>query len=267
MTLVFTKQPIILVDTSYYVFYRYFATNRWFTFQKKEFDIENIIDNELFTSSFIKHFESDLKKICKKWKTSITNIVFCLDCQRSDIWRNDIYKEYKGNRIQNANFNSKIFTYFINYLQEHGLNIMSYLRLEADDVVYLLQNKIKNISDNAIVVISNDNDYLQIASDRTTIVNMQFKDITMRGSKNAKVDLYNKAIFGDKSDNINKIASYITKEKSLELSKMSYEDMISWLQQHDILDKFNNNMKLIAFDNIPNNLSDAFYENVKIQIE
>jgi len=144
---------------------------------------------------------------------------------------------------------------------------MSYLRLEADDVVYLLQNKIKNISDNAIVVISNDNDYLQIASDRTTIVNMQFKDITMRGSKNAKVDLYNKAIFGDKSDNINKIASYITKEKSLELSKMSYEDMISWLQQHDILDKFNNNMKLIAFDNIPNNLSDAFYENVKIQIE
>lgn len=29
------SKNIILIDSSYYVFYRYFATLRWFLFQKK----------------------------------------------------------------------------------------------------------------------------------------------------------------------------------------------------------------------------------------
>lgn len=261
------NQPIILVDTSYYVFYRYFATNRWFAFQQKVFDIENIIENQLFIDSFVKHFESDLKKICKKWKTCIENIIFCLDCQRSDIWRNNIYEQYKGNRVQNANFNSKIFTFFIQYLEGKGLKTINYNNLEADDIVYLIQNKLINICNNPIIIISNDNDYLQIASERTSIVNMQFKDITLRGNRNAKIDLYHKAIFGDKSDNINKIASFLTKEKSLEISRLHYDDIMIWLRDNELVDKFNINMKLIAFDNIPIDLSTAFYDSFVLCIE
>jgi len=37
------NKNIVLIDTSYYTFYRYFATYRWFTFKKIEIDPENII--------------------------------------------------------------------------------------------------------------------------------------------------------------------------------------------------------------------------------
>lgn len=267
MNLEFTPKPIILIDTSYYVFYRYFATNRWFSFQNKEFNVEDIIENPEFISSFLKHFESDLKKITKKWKTVTQNIVFCLDCQRCNIWRNDIFDQYKGNRVQNLNFNNKIFTFFIDHLSTTDLKVVHFERLEADDVIFLIQDKLKQVSANDIIIISNDNDYLQIVSDRTTIVNMQFKDIISRGNKDGKVNLYHKAIFGDKSDNIHKIASYITKEKSFELSKMKYEDILLWLEKHNLIEKFNNNMLLICFENIPKQLSDNFYENLQISIQ
>lgn len=259
--------PIVLIDASYYVFYRYFATMRWFVFQKQEFDIDTITENDVYISSFIKHMESDMKKICKKWKTCIQNVVFCLDCQRCDIWRNDIYSDYKGNRVQNVNFNNKIFPVFMEIIMNRNIKTIGFDRLEADDVVYLIQYRLKEISSNNIIVITNDNDYLQIASDRTNIINMQFKDITQRGQKNARVDLYQKAIYGDKSDNILKIAPFITKEKALEVSKLSDSDIEKWLNDNDIIDKFNLNMTLISFDNIPLDIVKSFYETIKLKIK
>ena len=38
---------IILIDSSYYVFHRYFATYRWFTFQKIDVAIDDIIMRSL----------------------------------------------------------------------------------------------------------------------------------------------------------------------------------------------------------------------------
>lgn len=86
---------VILVDCSYYIFHRYFATYRWFSFQKINVEIEDIVDNNIFISAFYKHINNDIKKICKNWKTTIDNIVLCNDCMRSDIWRNDLYDKYK----------------------------------------------------------------------------------------------------------------------------------------------------------------------------
>jgi 5'-3' exonuclease len=258
--------PVVLIDGSYYVFYRYFATMRWFTFQKKEFEIDTIADNPEFIESFIKHFESDLKKMCKKWKTNVKNILFCTDCQRCKIWRNDIYKDYKGSRIQNVNFNGKIFNVFTNYLEKCNIKKIWFDRLEADDVIYLLQNKLKKSTNAGIVIVTNDNDYLQIADTGISIINMQFKDITLRGTRDAKADLYNKAIYGDKSDNIPKIASFITKEKALQLAVLNPMDLKEWLVQNNLLDKFNFNINLVSFEKIPSEYVKKFYENVSISV-
>lgn len=258
------NNPVVLIDSSYYVFYRYFATMRWFTFQKKEFDVETIADNQEFIDSFIKHFESDLKKICKKWKTDVKNIIFCTDCQRCKIWRNDIFKEYKGSRIQNVNFNGKIFNIFNDYLDQHKIKKIWGDRLEADDVIYLIQNKLKKTTKAGIVIITNDNDYLQLADTGISIINMQYKDITLRGTKDPMVDLYNKAIYGDKSDNIPKIASFITKEKALQLASLNSKDLKEWLIENNLLDKFNFNINLISFEKIPTEYVKKFYDNVNI---
>jgi len=96
---------------------------------------------------------------------------------------------------------------------------------------------------------------------------MQFKDITLRGQKNAKADLYQKAIYGDKSDNILKIASFITKDKALEISKLPDSDIEQWLNDNDIIEKFNLNMTLISFDNIPKDIVKSFYETIKMKIK
>lgn len=258
--------PTVLIDSSYYVFYRYFATMRWFTFQKKEFEIETIAENREFVDNFIKHFESDLKKICKKWKTDVNNILFCSDCQRCKIWRNDIFKDYKGSRIQNVNFNGKIFNVFNDYLDKYNIKKIWCDRLEADDVIYLIQNKLKKITKAGIIIVTNDNDYLQLADTGISIINMQYKDITLRGSRDPKIDLYTKAIYGDKSDNIPKIASFITKEKAIQLAMLNPDEFKHWLAENNLQDKFNFNLNLISFEKIPVEYVKKFYENVSIAV-
>src|SRR5210317_409602 len=150
------SKNIILIDSSYYVFYRYFATLRWFLFQKKEFDSASIIENEEYIECFIKHLKSDIIKLTRKWKTNKNNVIFCNDCQRCDIWRNDIYQDYKGNRTVNENFNGDIFEVFNKTIDDMSILKISFDRLEADDIVYLLQNKLKHKTN--IAIITNDND-------------------------------------------------------------------------------------------------------------
>lgn len=266
------NKPFILIDGSYYIFYRYFATFRWFGFKGVELNPDTIIENEEFIKAFIKHFNADIQKLLKKWKTEISNVILCMDCPRCKIWRNDIYPVYKASRIQNIKFNRDIFKVFNDYLKiKQTIKQIYFERLEADDIIYLIQKKMKfifeekNINQN-IVIITNDNDYLQLADTNIKINNMQMKDITLRGKNNPKIDLLIKALSGDKSDNIPKIASSMSKEKSEKIAYMDDEERINYLTENNLLDKYNFNMTLISFDNIPIELIKDFYENITFTI-
>tara|TARA_B110001450_G_scaffold151464_1_gene141366 strand:+ start:5393 stop:6181 length:789 start_codon:yes stop_codon:yes gene_type:complete len=245
------EKTLILIDASYYVFYRFFATLKWYNIQKKEFT-----ENE-FNNSFLKHLSSDLKKITKKWKTNTDNVIFCLDCARSKIWRNEYFKEYKNGRVLNINFNQNIFNIFYNYLKEKNLNTANCDKLEADDVIYLTHKAIKNKVDN-IVIITNDNDYLQLITNNTEIINMQFKNILNRTKlTTSKSILIFKALLGDKSDNIPKICTGINKENATKMA--NDEEMLkNWLDINDLNDKYNFNLKLISFEYIPLELQNNF---------
>ena len=130
---------IVLIDCSYYILHRYFATMRWYKFQKDfiEIDVNKNIDNQVFINAFCKHIENDIKKICKIWKTKINNIILCNDCLRSNIWRNDIYDKYKATRNIKNNFNKNIFSIFNEYIKKIGLQSIQSDRLEGDDIIYL----------------------------------------------------------------------------------------------------------------------------------
>ena len=272
-TICFNKNNIVLIDSSYYVFHRYFATYRWFSFQKIDVSVDDIINNEVFINAFYKHINNDIKKICKKWNTNNDNIVFCVDCQRTEIWRNDIYDTYKATRVQKNNFNKKIFSIFSDYISSLGFKCLSQNRLEGDDVIYLSQKMIKvqletsNMRDINVVIITNDNDFLQLVDTQVLVYNMQFKELMKRGYNNPKVDLLFKAIYGDKSDNITKIGSGITKEKALMISNMSDDDREKYIKECGYEDKFRLNMKLISFENIPTEYTEIFNKNIKIILE
>jgi 5'-3' exonuclease len=272
-TIYLNKNNIILIDSSYYVFHRYFATYRWFSFQNIDISVDDIIENDVFITAFYKHINNDIKKICKKWNTNKDNIVFCVDCQRTEIWRNDIYNTYKATRTQKNNFNKKIFSIFNEYIDTLNFKYISQDRLEGDDVIYLSQKMIKlqlelsKIYDIDIIIITNDNDFLQLVDKRVHIYNMQFKELMKRGYNNPKIDLLFKAIYGDKSDNIPKIGSGITKEKALMLSNMQDNEREKYIKECGYEEKYLLNMMLISFENIPKEYKEKFSNNVKIILE
>jgi 5'-3' exonuclease len=272
-TIYLNKNNIILIDCSYYVFHRYFATYRWFSFQNIDVAVDDIINNEVFITAFYKHINNDIKKICKKWNTNKNNIVFCVDCQRTEIWRNDIYNTYKATRVQKNNFNKKIFSIFNDYIKTLDFKHISQDRLEGDDVIYLSQKMIKKqleilkINDINIVIITNDNDFLQLVDKNVHIYNMQFKELLTRGYNDPKIDLLFKAIYGDKSDNISKIGTGITKEKALMLSNMQDIEREKYIKDNGYEDKFRLNMMLISFENIPNEYTEIFSNNNQMIFE
>jgi 5'-3' exonuclease len=272
-TIYFNKNNIILIDSSYYVFHRYFATYRWFSFQNIDVSVEDITSNEVFITAFYKHINNDIKKICKKWNTNKDNILFCVDCLRTEIWRNDIYDTYKATRVQKNNFNKKIFSIFSDYVNSLGFKYISQSRLEGDDVIYLSQKMIKTQletlknNDISVVIITNDNDFLQLVDKQVHVYNMQFKELMKRGFNNPKIDLLFKAIYGDKSDNISKIGAGITKEKALMISNMADSDRDKYIKDSGYEDKFLLNMKLISFENIPTEYTEIFNKNVRLIVE
>jgi len=257
---------VILIDASYYTFHRYFATYRWFSFQKIEVSVDDIVDNEIFITAFYKHIQNDIKKMCKLWKTNTSNIILCNDCLRCDIWRNDIYDKYKATRTQKNNFNKKIFSIFNDHSKKYGIKSLSSDRFEGDAVIYLSQNYIKQKIKAKIIIITNDNDFLQLIDTNVLIYNMQFKEVKKRGFDDPKIDLLYKAIYGDRSDNIPKIGTGITKDKALALAKMTDKQRNAFMKENELTEKFEFNMSLVSFEKIPDEYIKLFNKNININI-
>jgi hypothetical protein len=96
---------------------------------------------------------------------------------------------------------------------------------------------------------------------------MQFKELMKRGYSDPKINLLFKAIYGDKSDNIPKIGSGITKEKALMLSTMEDTEREKYIKDNGYEDKFRLNMKLISFENIPEEYTKIFSNNIRMILE
>ena len=263
------SHQVILIDNSYYIFNRYFATVRWFKQSQEDIELnhEKIIENKEFIIAFIKHFEADIKKLTRKFKTTKSNIIFCIDCPRAEIWRNQFYDKYKQSRIKKDNFNSDIFDIFENYLIANKFQICKYDNLEADDIVFLMQKQMTNIKEIKIIIITNDGDYLQMYSNNVKIFNMQLKDLSLKINYNPETELLLKIIIGDKSDNIPKIQAGMRKDNALKIALMTDDDRIKYLKLHNILDIYNLNKKLIDLNEIPEVIVKNFYDYYNISIQ
>ena len=93
------ENPILFIDMSYYIFYRFYALRNWYKrSQEDELDVDTIMENELFINKYHKLFKENIKKIQKKHNIQNSLVIFGKDCRRYDIWRNQYYDEYKKNR-------------------------------------------------------------------------------------------------------------------------------------------------------------------------
>jgi 5'-3' exonuclease len=134
---------------------------------------------------------------------------------------------------------------------------------EADDVIAVLANKLYNQDKNRlIVIISNDNDYLQLVNDKTLIWSLQNKLLNSKVETTSQEMLMRKILRGDEGDNIPSIVGNMS-EKDINELIQNREKFESWLNTSDKRKLFENNQKLIDFNFIPDEIRESILEACK----
>jgi hypothetical protein len=87
--------------------------------------------------------------------------------------------------------------------------------------------------------------------DKVLIINMQFKDLSLRVKHHPKYELEYKIIFGDKSDNIPKIQTGMRCDQALKIAMMDEETRNKYLTENDLMNKYLFNKKLVDLRQIP----------------
>jgi 5'-3' exonuclease len=276
-----TDQVFILVDTSYWIFYRYFAIMQWWKHAKPDDHLfENPYDNEEFVEKFIKTFVESLEGFKKKQKlhkqrskpATPCTIIAARDCPRKEIWRNSLYNSYKETRDKDDSFMGgpffkEVYQENNKLLYEAGVNhVLRFPNLEGDDIVAICKKIIRQKYPEALIIIlANDHDYCQLLDDYTEIINFQNKNL--RESKKVFVEpdknLFYKIVLGDKSDNILPIFKKCgpkTCEKYYENKELFLEALA---KDKEVQEKYELNKKLVDFNEIPGELANKFLEEYK----
>ena len=262
----------LLIDTSYLIFYRYFAIIQWWKHAKSDIELpKNPYDCEEFVEKFTKIFLASIETIKKKLKINKQEckVIAARDCPRKEIWRNTLYPKYKEHRYKDDDFMGGDFfkhVYGNNFLIRSGVNeILKFPNLEGDDLIAITKNYIREkYPQSKIYIIANDYDYLQLLDDYTWIINLKFKDL--RESKKVfpepEKNLFYKIVLGDKSDNIPPVFTKCG-PKTAEKYYENRDELDKALSVGDALERFERNKKLVSFSEIPAELVKEFMEQYK----
>lgn len=249
--------PILLIDLSYFVFFRYFALISYYKKSDREFEFDD------FMARFERLFQTNLLKLSKNLKFEHSQTVLVGDCARSKIWRMEHLETYKSNRDNKHKIQPGVFEVIYNQIiprmqSVHGIRYVCVDGAEADDVIGWIH---RHMSNTRKVIITNDNDYLQLADDMTTIMNLQMKNIVERGIGDPRKDLIHKILTGDVSDNITGIVS---SKRAMLLVNLEEDELLETLKKERLYEKYLHNKRLIDMRNIPDYIDQAIRLKVKI---
>lgn len=264
---------MLLIDTSYYIFHRYFATLRWYGFQRTltEADQGTLCDDRVFIEAYFKHLRQDLVKFRKKLGTKQSSVFFLRDCPQATIWRNACYDAYKSGRVVSNKLDGRIFQQTYAWLNEHHPGTMLAQEcLEADDLAYLVKKHIRAVCPEVrLVFLTNDNDYLQLCDDGALCVNASLKNIQTRCKYGgaAGIEKRAKILLGDRSDAIGScMTQEVKKTHALaSLLALAEPELIEVLQRTSLkaYEQYLRNRTLIDMDYIPAEHQIRFAERVQ----
>ena len=267
-----TKPTFIFIDGSYFCFYRYHSLLTWWkNAYPEEIDVlQDPYQNQKFVEKFKKTFVETIQKIprgLKLDKTIKPIIIVGKDCKRENIWRNELFPNYKSNRSngpEDGFMGGPFFKMAYEeelFIQGGACSILKHPKLEADDCIAISVKHLLNICPSCtIYIITSDKDYLQLAQDNVKLFNLTFKDLTEQKSctKNAECDLFCKILMGDVSDNIPSV-----------FPKCGPKTALKYFENKELLEKklkeaetYRNtyalNKRIIDFNNIPEYLVSEF---------
>ena len=248
----------IILDGSYYCFYRYHALKQWWGLARKD-DVLQEHEDE-FLEKYRDVFVSKLLELPKTLKLKNFTFILGKDCPRKDIWRMQVYPEYKGTRnTQNDELLKKCFQMVFSekLFEQGGIDkILYHPHLEADDVIALHTKHLRENEPEALIhIVTSDTDYLQLIQKNVEIYTLN--KTLLRDSKsfdgNVEKYLFCKCVMGDKSDNI---PSAFAKcgQKTAEKCWNQPEFFQEKLKNSTIHQQYELNCTLIDFKYIPNEL-------------
>jgi 5'-3' exonuclease len=263
-------ETYILIDISYFIFYRYFALIGWWKLAKPDDELGNPFENKEFVEKFKKTFIDKIKEIPKKLKIQkTTNVVFlaAADCPRLDIWRHTLFDKYKENRVYDDQFlGGPFFELGFKILKELKIPVLKHHKLEGDDCIALSVRSLQSKeSPPEIIIVANDMDYLQLAAPNIKLINLKYKLLTdsKKWSGDPKQDLFCKIVMGDKSDDIPSVFKKCGPKTALKYynDKAAFEEQ---LKREDAYERYEQNKKIIDFNEIPEDLALEFMINLTI---
>lgn len=249
-----SKIEYVFIDTSYYVFYKMYATLAWFSFSKTEVNEDELL------ARYQKTFEKEIKEIIKRYGIDGCRLIFAKDTPREKVWRMELFPTYKACRDNSKHiYANLIFTHTYKTIlpklcDELGCKMIHVNGAEADDVVAVCQRMVRVLLPNAnTVIVTNDNDYLQLLDSKTTIINLKKLELKDRIFDPVALPYIAeiKAISGDKSDNVPPIAAKIGEKTALKmvLNPVLLEKKLS--KSEEIRKQYELNTILVNFDYIP----------------
>lgn len=271
----------ILIDTSYWIFYRYFAIVQWWKHANPDSPLG---DNPSLCEEFVEKFKKTMLDTIATFKKNhkLTKqpciIIACRDCYRCDIWRNALYGEYKGTRVKDdahmyGEFFKMVYADDNKMLKDAGVDhVFQFPTLEADDLIAITKEYLRAKYGIAkIWIIASDHDYLQLLDDNTSLITLQNKNLldSKKVFPEAAKNLFFKIVLGDKSDNI--LPIFKTIKCGPKTAEKFYEDRVMFdealKKDNDSYERYNLNKKLVAFSEIPIELKSGFLEANKAILE
>ena len=270
------EPTFILLDGSYYNFYRYFSQLNWWKNAYPDEPLDNPIENEKFVEKYRKTFVERLQEISKRLKIpkdAKPILIVGQDCKRENIWRTELCKnhelfigDYKGgrkNNVEDGFMGGPLFklAYDEELFQKGGVKaILKHPKLEADDCIAISTKIILNKYPLAhIYIITSDKDYLQLAEERVELYDLSYKKLTEQKSCSGdpKCDLFCKIVMGDTSDNIKSVLKKCGPKTALKCfnDREYFEER---LKKEDAYKLYELNKQLVDFNEIPQNLVDEF---------
>jgi 5'-3' exonuclease len=273
---------IILVDSSYTSFYRFFATLRWFSLAHKEiyskYKEDPSFDWSLEPTFIDKYKKMYLESIIRLVSKSVYDdsiLIFCLDSPSETLWRHELSDCYKGNRVDLSEKNNFIPTFKLTYNElipslvkdNKNIHMLRLPRMEADDIIALSVRYIRyKKPSKTIYLVSGDNDFLQLGYDNLYFADYKKKEVFQLSTDEAKNALHLKLINGDCSDNIPSIFPKDIKlgNKMKQLIRDNKTELYKYLDDNNSAKKiYMNNKKLISFKYIPKEYRQPVYSFIK----
>ena len=206
-----SQHPLYLIDGSSYIFRAYYGVRA------------DLSTSGGFPTNAVYGFATMLLKFLREYEPKYLGMVFD---SKGDVFRNEIYPEYKANREEAPESLKPQFQKIFELVQAFSIPMLAMEGYEADDIMGTVAKAQKA---SKVVLVTGDKDFCQLVSENVTLVDTMRERVTGVEEVRRKygiepqqmVDFF--ALVGDKVDNVPGVAGVGEKTASALIS--SYGDL------------------------------------------